>query len=97
MVIPADSGGRAESLAVESDARRRVRLVKNKRQHENYGNRHRRLRRQFARRIERGKVVICPRCGRGIGPDEGISGTTMPTPASSGPSIELVTAPPRTS
>ena len=70
MVIPADSGGRAESPAVESDARRRVRLVKNIRQRERYGVAHRRRRRQYARRIERGEVVICPRCSLPIGPDE---------------------------
>jgi hypothetical protein len=35
-----------------------------------YGPRHRRLRRQWERRIEAGEAPICPRCGEGIGPDQ---------------------------
>jgi hypothetical protein len=42
----------------------------NRRQRELYGPAHTRLRRQWARRIERGELPICPRCGHGIGPDQ---------------------------
>ena len=35
-----------------------------------YGPTHRRRRAQFSRRIERGEVLICPRCLLPIGPDQ---------------------------
>ena len=35
-----------------------------------YGPTHRRRRAQFSRRIERGEVLICPRCELPIGPDQ---------------------------
>jgi hypothetical protein len=50
--------------------RERKRLVRNARQRTMYGPTHRRRRVQDARRIERGDVPICPRCGLGIGPDQ---------------------------
>ena len=50
--------------------RERARLMKNKRQREMWGPVHRRRRVQFARRIERGDEVICPRCGLPVGPDQ---------------------------
>jgi hypothetical protein len=68
--IDADRRERAKSSAIENADQRRMRLVRNKRQRELYGATHRRLRRQFARRIERGEMPICPRCGLSIGPDE---------------------------
>jgi len=46
-------------------------MVKHKRQREMCGPAHRRRRVQFARRIERGEVLICPRCGLPIGADQG--------------------------
>jgi hypothetical protein len=68
--IDADSRKQAKSTPIESFERRRLRLARNRRQRELYGSRHHRLRRQWARRIERFELPICPRCGRGIGPDE---------------------------
>ena len=50
--------------------RERARRVKNARQRSMYGPTHRRRRAQFARRIERGDVLICPRCLLPIGPDQ---------------------------
>jgi hypothetical protein len=55
---------------METPDERRMRLVKNARHRELYGPRHHRLRRQWERRIEASEAPICPRCGRGIGPDE---------------------------
>ena len=55
---------------MESAERERARLVKNARQRSMYGPTHRRRRAQFARRIERGDEVICPRCGLEIGRDQ---------------------------
>ena len=69
-MIDGDSGGRAKSSEIESSEQRRKRMVKNKRQREMWGPAHRRRRVQFARRIERGEVLICPRCGLPIGPDQ---------------------------
>ena len=69
-MIDADSGGREKSAAKESAERERARRVKNARQRTMYGPTHRRRRAQFARRIERGDEVICPRYGFGIRPDQ---------------------------
>jgi hypothetical protein len=68
--MSADTRERAKSPAIESHERRRARLARNKRQRELYGQRHHRLRRQFARRIEAGDGPICPRCLRPVGPDD---------------------------
>jgi hypothetical protein len=69
-VIDADSGERAKSAAMVSAEREHKRLVRNAKQRQMYGPTHRRRRVQFARRIERGEVLICPRCGLPIGPDQ---------------------------
>ena len=45
-------------------------MARNRRQRELYGPKHRRRRRQFAQRIDRGEVVLCPRCKSPIGPDQ---------------------------
>ena len=52
-----------ESPAIESREQRRKRLVRNKRQRERYGPAHLRRRRKFARRLERGEILTCFRCG----------------------------------
>jgi hypothetical protein len=69
--IEADTRQRAESSAIERDHQRRLRLaIRNRRQRELYGPKHNRRRREFARRLERGELVICPRCEEPIGPDQ---------------------------
>ena len=69
-MIDADSGEQAKTAAMVNAERERKRLVKNARQRTVYGPTHRRQRAQFARRIERGDEVICPRCGLPVGPDQ---------------------------
>jgi hypothetical protein len=69
-VIRADRRGRAKSREMETPDERRKRLVKNRLQRECYGVAHRRLRQQWARRIERGETPICPRCLEPIGADQ---------------------------
>ena len=69
-MIEADSQARAKSAAMLNAERERARRVKNARQRSMYGPTHRRRRAQFARRIERGDVLICPRCLLPIGPDQ---------------------------
>ena len=68
--MDADRGGRAKSSEIESPEQRRKRLVRNARQRTMYVPTHRRRRAQFSRRIERGEVLICPRCLLPIGPDQ---------------------------
>ena len=68
--MDADSRQWPKSTAIESHEQRRLRLARNRRQRELYGPAHHRRRQQFERRIEAGLMPICPRCGRGIGPDE---------------------------
>lgn len=65
-----DAFDRAKSTAIESDTQRRRRAIYNRRQRELYGPRHLRRRREFARRIERGELIVCPRCECPIGPDQ---------------------------
>jgi hypothetical protein len=97
-MIDADSHEQAKSAAMVNAERERKRLVKNARQRTMYGPTHRRRRAQFARRIERGELLICPRCVLPIGPDQLWDlATTTTTPTSSAPSIAPATAPPRTS
>ena len=56
---------------MERDHERRLRLaLRNRRQRELYGPKHIRRRREFARRLERGEPIICPRCDDLIGPDQ---------------------------
>ena len=69
-MIDGDSRGRAKSAAMVNAELERQRLVRNAKQRQLYGPNHRRRRAQFARRIERGDEVICPRCGLPIGPDQ---------------------------
>ena len=96
-MIDADSGERAKSAAMVSAEREHKRLVRNAKQRQMYGPTHRRRRVQFARRIERGEVLICPRCGLPIGPDQKWDlATTTGTLASNGPNTAPATAPPRT-
>ena len=45
-------------------------MARNRRQREHYGPKHRRRRRQFAQRIERGELIVFPRCNQPIGPDQ---------------------------
>ena len=54
-------------LSQIEDYRRRLR---NRRQRELYPAKHRRRRREYPRRIERGEEIICPRCQLPIGPDQ---------------------------
>jgi hypothetical protein len=69
-MIDADSHEQAKSAAMVNAERERKRLVKNARQRTMYGPTQRRWRAQFARRIERGELLICPRCVLPIGPDQ---------------------------
>ncbi len=55
-VIDADSRDAADSLAIGEDRSNWLRLVRNRKQRERYGPAHKRRRRDFARRIERGEV-----------------------------------------
>ncbi len=58
-----DSSERTQSSAIEADRERRLRLaLRNRRQRELYGPKHQRRRREFARRLERGEIFVCPRC-----------------------------------
>jgi hypothetical protein len=59
----------AVRLEEEGVQRRKV-IARNRRQRELYGPKHRRRRRQFAQRIERGEEILCPRCKSPIGPDQ---------------------------
>ena len=71
MTMQTDPGDLADSSAIERDRERRLRLVlRNRRQRELYGPKHHRRRREFARRLERGELIICPRCSGPIGPDQ---------------------------
>jgi hypothetical protein len=54
----------------EEGAQRRKVIARNRRKRELYGPKHRRHRRQFAQRIERGEEILCPRCNQVIGPDQ---------------------------
>ena len=61
----------SERARIESDHERRLRLALHDRRQRNlYGPKHQRRRREFARRIERGELIICPRCNGEIGPDQ---------------------------
>ena len=61
----------SERARIESDHERRLRLaLPNRRQRELYGPKHHRRRREYARRIERGELIICPRCDGPVGPDQ---------------------------
>ena len=57
------------SRAKEPDVERR-RRVRNRKQVERYGGRHRRRRRELARRLEDGELLHCVRCRKPIGPDQ---------------------------
>ena len=66
-MIDADYREAADSSAIERDHERRLRLAaRNRRQRELYGPKHHRRRREFARRLERGEIFVCPRCDREI-------------------------------
>ena len=70
--MSADQADRPISLPIESGRENWLRLVRNKKQRERYGPAHRRRRRDFARRIERGEIFSCARCGEEIGPGPGL-------------------------
>jgi len=71
VVIDRDSRDAAKSRAIEAEAEHRRKLnARNRRQRELYGPKHRRRRRQFAQRLERGELILCPRCNQVIGPDQ---------------------------
>jgi hypothetical protein len=57
------------SRAKESDVERRRRL-RNRKQVERYGGRHRRRRRELARQLEDGELLHCVLCRQPIGPDQ---------------------------
>jgi hypothetical protein len=70
-MIDADYRDTADLSAIEHDRERRLRLaLRNRRQRELYGPRHHHRRREFVRRLERGEVIVCPRCSMPIGPDQ---------------------------
>ena len=95
--IDADTRQRAESSAIEADHERRLRMaLRNRRQRELYGPKHQRRRREFARRIERGELFVCPRCEGEIRPDlYGIWATATGIPHGHARSTEPATALPR--
>ena len=61
---------RSRSLSSDSGRENWLRLVRNRRNRERYGPKHLRRRRDFARRLERGEVIVCPRCEGEIGADQ---------------------------
>jgi hypothetical protein len=66
-----DPSESTRASVIEGDHEQRMRLaLRNRRQRELYGPKHIRRRREFARKIERGELVICPRCEGEIGPDQ---------------------------
>ena len=69
-MIDPDSREQPKSAAMVNAERERARRVKNARQRTMHGPTHRRRRAQFARHIERGEEILCPRCGQVIGPDQ---------------------------
>ena len=69
-MIPADRRDPAKSPQTEEAFSRRARLVRNRRQRERYGPKHKRRRRQWEARLRRGEVVECPRCGLPVGDDQ---------------------------
>ena len=68
--MSADHADRSKSLPMEPGRENWLRLVRNRKHRERYGPKHLRRRRDFARRIERGEVIVCPRCEGEIGPDQ---------------------------
>jgi hypothetical protein len=71
VVIGPDPRDAANPRAIEAEAERRRRLnVRNRRQRDLYGPAHRRRRRLFAQRLERGELIVCPRCNQPVGPDQ---------------------------
>jgi len=68
--MSADHADRSRSLPIEPGRANWLRLVRNKKQRERYGPAHLRRRRDFARRIERGEMIHCFRCGDEIGADQ---------------------------
>lgn len=64
--MKADRADGAKSRAIEDDAKRCRRLMRNGRQRELYGPKHRRRRHHF---VERGDAM-CPRCEQSISPDD---------------------------
>ena len=66
----ADNRDTADSPVIEEDRSNWLRLVKNRKQRERYGVAHKRRRAEFAKRLERGEVITCMRCGLEIGPDQ---------------------------
>jgi hypothetical protein len=69
-VTPDDQSQSPRPSKIDAALAERRRLVRNARQREVYGPNHRRRRRQYALRIERGEEILCPRCGLPIGPDQ---------------------------
>ena len=59
----ADHADRARSLPIEASREPWLRLVRNRKNRERYGPAHRRRRRELFRRLERGEVFACFRCG----------------------------------
>ena len=68
--MSADRADRSKSQPLEPGRENWLRLVRNKKQRERYGPAHRGRRRDFARRIERGEIIPCFRCGGEIGADQ---------------------------
>ena len=68
--MSADHADRPIGLPTEPSRENWLRLVRNRKQRERYGPAHLRRRRDFARRIERGEIISCFRCGEEIGPDQ---------------------------
>ena len=69
-MIPDDQSRSSRQRKIDAALSERRRLVRNAHDREVYGPTHRRRRRQYALRIERGEEVICPRCGLPIGADQ---------------------------
>ena len=69
-LMSADQADRPISLPIEPGRANWLRLVGNQKQRERYGPAHRRRRHDFARRLERGEMILCLRCGGEIGPDQ---------------------------
>jgi hypothetical protein len=70
LTISGDDGRFPKSSEMAAGLAVHQRLIRNRRQREMYGPAHNRRRKQFAKRIERGEEIRCPRCGDFVGPDQ---------------------------
>jgi hypothetical protein len=70
LTVRADDNRFPKASRIDAAEHERRRLARNRRQREAYGVTHRRRRKQFAKRIERGEEIRCPRCGELVGPDQ---------------------------